>query len=61
MVFHVPSGKMAFIFLENMIFFSFFLAEDDLSQKIHGNMTTISGITKKDDAHPRKDDFAIQD
>ena len=36
--------------------------KDDLSQKkIHGNMPNISGTTKKDDAHPRKDGIGILD
>ena len=37
MTFPVSSEKMAFLFLENMIF-SLVEMKDDLSQKIHGNM-----------------------
>ena len=29
--------------------------KNNFSQKIHGNMTNISGTAKKGDAHPRKD------
>ena len=35
--------------------------KDDLSQKIHGNMTNISGTAKNDGAHPRKDDTGVLD
>ena len=38
MIFHVSSGKMAFLYHENMVFFSKRKVKDNISQKIHGNM-----------------------
>ena len=38
MIFLVSSGKMLFLFPENMIFFYGRKMKDDLSKKIHGNM-----------------------
>ena len=48
MIFLVSSGKMIFLFPENMILFFRRKMKDDLSQKkIHGNMIYSSNVPKK--------------
>ena len=47
MIFLVLSGKMIFLFPENMILHLRRKMEDDLSYKIHGNMIFFSNLLKK--------------
>ena len=47
MIFLILSGKMIFIFPENMILPLGRKMKDDLSQKMHGNMTFSSNVLKR--------------
>ena len=47
MIFLVLSGKMIFLFPENMILTAKRKMKDDLSQKIHGNMIFSSNVLKR--------------
>ena len=47
MIFLVLSRKMKFLFLENMILPLRWKMKEDLSQKMHGNMTISSNVLKR--------------
>ena len=47
MILLVSSGKMIFLFPQNMILFFRRKMKDDLSQKIHGNMIFSSNVLKR--------------
>ena len=47
MIFFVLSGKMVFLFPENMILFFRQKMSDDLSQKIHGYMIFFSNVLER--------------
>ena len=47
MIFLVLSGKMIFLFPENMVLFFRQKMKDDLSKKIHGNMIFSSNFLKR--------------
>ena len=47
MIFLVLSGKMIFLFPENLILHAGRKMKDDLSQKIHGNMIFSSDVLKR--------------
>ena len=47
MIFLILSGKMIFLFPEDIILFFRRKMKDDLSQKIHGNMIFSSNASKR--------------